>query len=183
MKTKTKPIEANHGNKIFKKFLALTTVILLVSIVSGCSKEDNGGVQATDATYSGTGNFNFSGDFTMTFTGSVENTKIVQVADGPESLGMSFVNAQGQELFIGLRSAKIQARAYTMKELTSSEGYAGIVLSGEVYDSGATGGKGTVTITTVTNKNIKGAVDMRLARPLNTADTVMVVGSFDLKAQ
>ena len=87
------------------------------------------------------------------------------------------------ELFIGLRdSEQLSVGKYTLKDITSG-GYAGILLEGEIYDSGAIGGKGTVTINTLNAKEIKAVVNMRLARPLNTADTVMVIGSFQLKSE
>lgn len=167
---------------IFKKLTPPIRIILMVvwfsSFMLNCSKDD---VPASESVYSGTGNFNFTGDFNMTFIGNVENAKIEKITNG-ESLPLSFKDNQGKEFFIGIRdNPKIQARSYTMEDLTT-EGYAGIELSGEIYDSGSIGGTGTVTITTLNSSKIAGSVDMNLARPLNTADTVVVKGSFELKA-
>jgi hypothetical protein len=153
--------------------LALFLIMLL-----GCSKEGEGPVG--DSEYSGTGSFTFTGDYNESFNGSVST----QVTDqnGQELLPLSFINDQGEELFIGLRSSQIEARDYAMKEI-DSEGYGVYQFPAGLYDTGAIGGKGTVTLTKLNGDEIKGTVDMRLARPLNTADTVIVKGSFQLKSQ
>lgn len=157
----------------------VTSIIFALTILMlSCSKTDEGPV--IDTSYSGNGNFTFSGDYNEPFNGTVSNTGIQQ-NNGIELLPLSFVNTLGQELFIGLKSGKLEARSYTMKEI-DAEGYSGFQFPNGLYDTGAKGGKGTVTISNITSKEIKGSVDMRLARPLNTADTVIVKGTFLLKA-
>ncbi|WP_430965025.1 hypothetical protein [Spongiimicrobium sp. 2-473A-2-J] len=168
----------------FKNILTTTrgilTVLLLSVLLINCSTDEVG--SASESAFFGTGNFNFTGDFNMSFVGEVSNARIAQISNG-ESLPLSFIDSQGKEFFIGLRdNPRIGARAYTMEDLTT-EGYAGIELSGEVYDTGSIGGTGTVTLTTVNSSEISGSVDMKLARPLNTADTVVVKGSFQLRSQ
>ncbi len=159
--------------------LALVFIFALITLTLSCSKTDEG--PAVDSVYSGNGNFIFTGDYNENFSGTVSNTGIQQT-NGIELLPLSFRNTQGKELFIGLKSSKLEARAYTMKEI-DAEGYAGYQFANGLYDTGAIGGKGTVTITNINSKEIKGSVDMKLARPLNTADTVIVKGTFQLKAQ
>ena len=171
---------------LFRKFTPLTNVLLMVllfgSFSLGCSKDSGEDTAVTDSVYSGTGNFNFTGDFDMTFIGNITGAKITSGSNG-ESIPLSFVDSQGKIFFIGLRDdPKMEARTYTMKDIFT-EGYASIELSGELYDSGAIGGKGTVTISVLNSSEIKGTVAMKLARPLNTADTVIVNGSFQLKGQ
>jgi hypothetical protein len=171
-------MEINKSNSIF----AFSVMMLFVTIIAACSKNDEGHI--TDSVYSGTGNFNFSGDFNESFIGTVQSTQI-SGSNGVELLPLSFINSQGKELFIGLKSAKMEARAYNMKDF-GSEGYAVYRFSTglfESYDTGALGGEGIVTIDKINGSQINGSVDMRLARPLNTADTVIVTGSFQLKAQ
>lgn len=168
----------------FKKTLTaargIGAVLLLSTLLINCSTDEV--APASESVFSGTGNFNFAGDFNMTFIGAVSNARIAQISNG-ESLPLSFIDNQGQELFIGLRdNPRITTRPYTMEDLTT-EGYAAIELSGEVYDTGSIGGTGTVTLTKVNAGEINGMVDMKLARPLNTADTVVVKGSFELRSQ
>ncbi len=161
------------------RILGIVMMLLLLNVFLGCSKEDDGSI--VDSIYSGSGSFNFTGDYNQTFSGDVESTKI-STSNGIESLPFSFIDNQGEELFIGLRSDKIEAKTYNMKEI-DSEGYAAFQFSTGLYDTGAIGGKGTVKINKINNSQISGSVDMRLARPLNTADTVIVKGSFQLKSQ
>lgn len=176
---KTKQIKI--GSMEWRTVQNFMVIALFFIVVMSCSKEDEGGGAITDSIYSGTGNFNFSGDFNESFLGNVQSTKISEM-NGIELLPLNFRNSQGKELFIGLKSTKIEARAYNMKEI-DAEGYSAIQFTTGLYDSGAIGGKGTVTITAINGNKINGSVDMRLARPLNTADTVIVKGSFQLKAQ
>lgn len=152
---------------------------LFLVVLSGCQKDDGGPV--TDSIYSGTGNFNFSGDYNESYSGSVQSTQ-VSSANGIELLPLSFIDGQGRELFIGLKSTRLESRAYDMKNI-DSEGYAVFEFPTGLYDTGAIGGNGTVTITTINGATIKGSVNLRLARPLNTADTVIVMGSFQLKSK
>lgn len=168
-------IENNKNTSTFITSLLICAAMMIIA----CSKNDEG--LATDAVYSGTGNFDFTGDYNDSFSGNVQNVKIT-VSNEFELLPLSFINNQGKELFIGLQSSKLEARVYTMKEI-DSEGYAAYQFSTGLYDTGAIGGKGKVTIQKINGSEINGSVDMRLARPLNTADTVVVKGSFQLKAQ
>jgi hypothetical protein len=181
METRSTPKEGKNKSELaFKTGQKIAIFLLFIMIFTGCSKEDGGSI--LDSAYSGTGNFNFTGDFDMTFIGNVTGAEITSGSNG-ESIPLSFVDSQGKIFFIGLRdNPKIEARTYTMEDIFT-EGYASIELSGELYDSGAIGGTGTVTISTLNSGQIKGTVDMKLARPLNTADTVIVKGSFQLKGQ
>ena len=156
---------------------SIIVIILLFSIFLSCSK-DIGPI--TDKTYSGTCSFTFSGDFNEVYNGSAENTEIIKF-EGGESLAINFIDSQERVFFIGIRGSKLKEQNYTMDDI-GSEGYAGIQLSDNVYDTGAIGGNGTVNITALNSKVINGTVDMKLARPLNTADTVIVKGSFQLKS-
>jgi hypothetical protein len=174
---KTTKSKQKNINLIIKRFI---TIFLFSIAITSCSKDDN----ANDGlafSYSGNGNFNFTGDFNMSYSGSADNVQIAQT-NGQESIPISFFDSQGKEFFIGLRGMPLETRAYTMKTL-GDEGYSAIVLEGNIYDSGAIGGKGTVTISTLNKNKIKGSVDMRLARPLNTADTVIVKGTFELNGK
>jgi len=185
MKTKFRP---NTGRKnrrtitgVVEK-LMITTILIIVLL--GCSKDDNSGGPVADSIYSGTGNFTFTGDFNESFIGNVENTKIGE-QNGVQMLPMSFVDSQGRGLMVSVTAPKIISQTYNLQSFdaaTNEAGFASIVLSGERYGSDAIGGKGSVTISAVSNKKISGSVAMRLARPLNTADTVVVVGSFELKS-
>lgn len=164
-----------------RKFM-VTTILIMVLV--GCSKSDDGEDIVSDSVYSGTGSFAFTGDFNESFNGNVDRTKIGE-QNGVQMLPMSFVDSQGRGLLVSVSAPKIIPRKYTLKDFdtsTNEAGFASIVLNGERYGSDAIGGKGTVTITTVSSKKISGSVAMRLARPLNTADTVLVVGSFELKS-
>lgn len=181
MKTIKKSVYGHNALASIHKFMA---VILFTLVIVGCSKDDNGDAPAGDSVYSGTGNFDFSGDFNESFKGIVDKTKIGE-QNGVQNLPMSFLDNQGRGLLVSISAPKIQPRTYDLKDFdtaTNEAGFASIVLSGERYGSDAVGGKGTVTIINVSHKNINGSVSMRLARPLNTADTVMVVGSFELKS-
>ena len=184
METKCMHLEINKISRVVCKTVQKLMITLALALLFlGCTKGNPIEEEPVgDSVYSGSGNFDFSGDFDMTFVGNVTDTKITKITNG-ESLPLTFKDAQGKELFIGLRdSEQLSVGKYTLKEITSG-GYAGILLEGEIYDSGAIGGKGTVTINTLNAKEIKAVVNMRLARPLNTADTVMVIGSFQLKSE
>lgn len=161
------------------RILKVVLVIALSAFVSSCSK--SGDDPVGDGVYSGSGNFTFTGDYNESFSGTISNASI-QRSNGIELLPLEFRNSQGQELFIGLKSTVLEVRTYTIKEF-DDEGYAGMTFPNGLYDTGAIGGKGTVNLTSVNGREIKGTVDMRLARPLNTADTVIVKGNFALKSQ
>ena len=157
----------------------LITGMLIGSVTLGCTTDE--GPSALDSVYSGAGSFNFTGDYNFTFQGNVSNARIEEI-NSRESLPLSFTDNQGRELFVGLRgNPNLSARTYNAEDLLS-EGFVGITLEGEVYDSGSIGGIGTVTLTKLSGKEILGRVDLRLARPLNTADTVLVKGTFELEA-
>lgn len=169
-------------NKMIKNHTVKWFVLvgLVIGLLSNCSKDNTSDEGGYATAYSGTGNFNFTGDFNLTYSGQADNIKITSV-EGLESLPITFIDNLGKEIFIGLRSTTLEIRTYTMKEL-NSEGYAATILEGELYDSGALGGMGTVSLNILNRNKIKGTVDMRLARPLNTADTVIVKGTFELNA-
>ncbi len=169
-----------NENKTGKKYNSciLTIIIAGFMILTACSTDEP---SASDSVYSGSGSFNFTGDYNMVFQGNVSQTRIEELSSA-QSLPLSFIDNQGREFFIGLRgNPDLGARTYKTEDLLS-EAFAGITLDQEIYDSGAKGGTGTVTLSRLNGKEIIGRVELRLARALNTADTVLVKGNFDLRA-
>lgn len=173
------------GTMVSKSMQKILITALYVFVIVSCGKgDDPNETSAGDSVYSGFGNFAFTGDFVESFKADVKKAKVGE-QNGVQNLPMSFIDSQGRELFMSISGPNIEPRTYELQDFDTASneaGFASIVLSGERYGSDAIGGKGTVTILTANNKNINGSVNMRLARPLNTADTVMVVGSFELKA-
>lgn len=173
------------GSMVLKSMQKIIAIALLAMVIICCSKEgEPNEIPAGDSEYSGIGNFAFTGDFNQNFQGNIKKTKVGE-QNGVQNLPMSFVDNTGKELFMSISGPKIEPRTYELQDFdtaTNEAGFASIMLSGERYGSDAIGGKGTITIIAASKKKINGSVNMRLARPLNTADTVKVVGSFELKA-
>ena len=140
---------------------------------TGCSSESNG-PQTGPITYAGSGAFNFTGDTTFTFQGSVDNVGIVG-----DFLPIFLKNSDDLTLQIGINGdPEVQPGTY-VTGVTPVQAFTSITLFDELYEATS----GIVTITSLNENEIKGSVNTTISAFFVTSDDIFVEGTFELTAQ
>lgn len=153
-------------------YLAVLAMAILLATAS-CSSDPND-PQSGPFTYAGTGTFNFTGDTTFSFQGSVDNVGIVG-----DFLPVFLKNSDNLTLQIGINGdPEVQVGTY-VTGVKPVQAFTSITLFDELYEATS----GTVTITSLTENEIKGSVDTTISAFFGSSTDIFLEGTFDLTAQ
>ena len=153
-------------------YLMLVGVVILLTTAS-CSSDSND-PQIGSITYAGTGTFNFTGDTTFTFQGSVDNVGIVG-----EFLPIFLKNPDDLTLRIGINGdPEVKAGTY-VTGVKPVQAFTSITLFDELYEATS----GTVIITSINENEIKGSVDTTISAFFVSSNDIFIQGTFELTAQ
>ncbi len=164
---------------ILKKLSSLSNTLYVLVLLGlfcvGCNKDEIRG----GSVYSGSANFNITGDTTLTFYGTTDDFAI-QIENNTEFFPLTFTNDDNLSVFFGIRDIpKIKAQVYSISDITSG-GWTAIFLGNNLlFDSKS----GDVKITTLNANKINGSVNLVLSAPFSFGNDLTVKGTFELEAK
>ncbi len=160
--------------RFLKNQMVVIMALLLMTFTTNCGDSDD---PQLSSTYSGTGSFNFTGDTTFTFQGSVSNSGTVPINDY-QFLPVNVKNGD-LTLLIGVNGRpSVVVGSYEVGEMPV-QAYTTITLLDELYDAKS----GTVTISTYNQNEIKGSIDVALRALFSFSDDLFIQGTFELTAE
>ena len=156
------------------RYLYLMLVRMVVLLITVSCSSDSNDPQLGPITYAGTGTFNLTGDTTFTFQGSVDNVGIVG-----KFLPVFLKNSDDLTLKIGINGdPEVKAGTY-VTGVKPVQAFTSITLFDELYEATS----GTVTLTSINENEIKGAVDTTISAFYVSSDDIFIKGTFELTAK